>query len=80
MEIQTSYEIDNILDKLDEMEPKDRLAALEGGLEDMINRFRDRINKEALVRLNKKTSENAAVVCKDGHSFKIIKSKKKTFF
>ena len=46
----------------------------------MVNRFRDAINEEALEEMNKKTSQEAAVVCENEHSLKKIYGKKKLFF
>ena len=58
----------------------ERLACLESGLEQMVNRFRDLINGEALEKINKKTSQEAAVICENNHSLKKIYGKKKDFF
>jgi len=76
----TNSEINNILEKLDILKPEERLATLESDLEGMVSRFRDRINKEALEKLDKITNKNASVMCEKGHNINIYKGKKKAFF
>jgi hypothetical protein len=79
LKVDFENDLDGLYDKLAALEPNERLSALEGNLNTMVNNFRDRINKEALAKINRETQKTAPYVCKKGHSLS-SQIKKKTFF
>jgi len=68
LKIDFENDLDGLYDRLKALEPHERLSALEGDLNVMVNNFRDKINKEALSRLNGQTKKGAPCVCEKGHS------------
>lgn len=52
MIIDNTKEIRTLISNLENLDTHERLSALEGGLEDMVNTFRDKLNKNILDKIN----------------------------
>jgi len=72
-------ELQIIMDKLETLPRHQRMSFLEHGVEELVGKVRDSLNKELIDKINKKVSDSEPIYCPEGHTSYSKGVKKKSF-
>jgi hypothetical protein len=71
--------LDEIISKLDALEPGERLSYLERNIEKKVQEYRDSLNEKAIDKINQTISDKNPIPCQCGKTMYYKKSKKNYF-